>query len=264
MHLVRSTLLFSIWLLVFLAVSPAANAQLEVQGGLTAEEVAAILVGSGVSVSNVTIDCPTDAFGTFNGEFTTLGITEGIMLTSGSINNAVGPNNASGASTSNGTDGDNDLNELIAEGSTFATTTQDACILEFDFVPLADTLSFNYVFGSEEYLEYVNSSFNDVFAFFISGPNPAGGTYVTQNIAFIPGTSTAVSINNLNDVDYSEYYINNGDGFIVDPESTVQYDGLTVILEASAPVILRNLPPQNCHCRCGRYGSRFGGLFGSG
>ncbi len=54
------------------------------------------------------------------------------------------------------------------------TTTYDASMLEFDFIPESDTLHFKYVFGSEEYSDYVNSQFNDVFGYFVSGPNPLG------------------------------------------------------------------------------------------
>ncbi|MBL4788789.1 MAG: choice-of-anchor L domain-containing protein, partial [Kordiimonadaceae bacterium] len=61
----------------------------------------------------------------------------------------------------------------------------NAARLEFDFVPQSDSISFNFVFGSEEYLEFVNGGVNDAFGFFISGPNPAGGNFVDQNIAII-------------------------------------------------------------------------------
>ena len=68
--------------------------------------------------------------------------------------------------------------------------TNDACVLEFEFS--CDTepegFSFKYVFGSEEYNEYVDTTFNDVFGFFLDG----------ENIALIPGTPTPVSINNVN------------------------------------------------------------------
>jgi len=65
-----------------------------------------------------------------------------------------------------------DLSVLAAGFQTF-----DASILEFDFIPQSDTLKFNYIFGSEEYPEYVNSGYNDVFGFFISGPGIAGPFY---------------------------------------------------------------------------------------
>ena len=69
------------------------------------------------------------------------------------------------------------------------------------FIPTSDTISFKYVFGSEEYLELVNS-FNDAFGFFLTGTsNPAGGNYVDQNLAIVPGTAnTPVTIDNVNDM----------------------------------------------------------------
>ncbi|HRK28927.1 MAG TPA: choice-of-anchor L domain-containing protein [Chitinophagales bacterium] len=210
------------------------KAQLQVNGSVTAEELAQLLVGNGVVISNVELDCPSGAYGTFNGVNSNLGLGSGILLTSGSINNAVGPNNAGGASTSLGTPGDPDLDAVTAGG------TNDACVLEFDFVPFSDEISFRYVFGSEEYLEYVGS-FNDGFALFISGPGIVG----QQNIALIPGTSTPVTINNVNDVANSAYYVDNGSGFPIDPESTVQYDGFTVVLTATANVI----PCQTYHLK---------------
>ncbi|MFH2095652.1 MAG: choice-of-anchor L domain-containing protein [Bacteroidota bacterium] len=74
----------------------------------------------------------------------------------------------------------------------------DCAILEFDYIPNADTIWFRYIFGSEEYNEFVNEGVNDVFGFFISGTNPSGGSYTNENIALIPGTNLPVCINNLN------------------------------------------------------------------
>ncbi|MEZ5148253.1 MAG: choice-of-anchor L domain-containing protein [Bacteroidales bacterium] len=49
------------------------------------------------------------------------------------------------------------------------STTYDASVLEFDFVPETDTIRFKYVFGSDQYSEWVSSTFNDVFGAFIAG-----------------------------------------------------------------------------------------------
>jgi hypothetical protein len=118
-----------------------------------------------------------------------LGINEGIILSSGKVLEASNPVTFF-ASTNNNTPGDTNLNNLISG------TTLDAAVLEFDFIPQSDTLTFNYVFGSEEYPEYVCSSFNDVFGFFITGPNPAGPPhYNKMNIALVPGTNLPVYIN---------------------------------------------------------------------
>ena len=77
----------------------------------------------------------------------------------------------------------------------------DMCVLEFDFVPQSDTVKFNFSFGSEEYLTWVNSSFNDVFGFFICGPgitgpysSPAGFPNGSENIAVVPGSVPALPI----------------------------------------------------------------------
>lgn len=210
----------------FFLYTPQANAQLMVNGGLTAEELVEILVGTGVEVSNISLDCPTMSFGSFDGTYSNLGIEDGILLTSGDINAAVGPNDTGSAGEDNYGDGDPDLSAIIAPDA-----TMNACVLEFDFVPFSDALTFNYVFGSEEYLEFVDQ-FNDVFAFIISGP----GYPAPTNIALIPGTTTPISINNVNDVDNSEFYVNNGDGGTPDPNSTVQYDGFTTVLATNAPV----------------------------
>lgn len=223
-----------IWLLCCCHVLPA-WAQLTTDDTQTIDAVIQSLVGNGVTVSNIQKNCPDGAWGAFLGEESNLGMPKGLILTSGKIQNAEGPNASGSTSQSNLAPGDADLDDLIV-----GFTSQDACVVTFDLQAIADTIQFNYVFGSEEYLEYVNSNFNDVFGFFISGPNPAGGSYDTQNIALIPGTNTPVSINNVNTGSYPEYYIENGDGFS-SPENTdnfyIQYDGFTTVLTARAAVV---------------------------
>lgn len=199
-------------------------------------------------VSNVTLNCDTTQLqaGWFTANGTNLGFSQGMLLTSGDINGGPGPNSNSGytGAVTNGL-GDADLN-----GQVTGFTTNDACIIEFDIIPYCDTFSIRYVFGSEEYEEWVNSSFNDVFAFFISGPNPAGGNYISQNIALVPGTASAVSINNVNCNTNNAYYRCN-DAFSVgyggvctgancpanNATTTIEYDGLTTVLEAIAGVV---------------------------
>ena len=69
-----------------------------------------------------------------------------------------GPNECGGNTTDNQVPGDADLTTLAG------VSTFDASVLEFDFVPAGNTVSFNYVFSSDEYPEFANSSFNDTFA----------------------------------------------------------------------------------------------------
>jgi hypothetical protein len=119
--------------------------------------------------------------------------------------------------------------------------TNDACVLEFDVSATGDTLKFKYVFGSDEYPEWV-FSFNDIFAFLISGP----GITDEQNIALVPGTANPVSINNVNCQISSPYYVCNdpfnytcGAGYNCPTNSnltSVEYDGFTTVLTAVAVV----------------------------
>ena len=226
----RFSLPSCILVIAVLASNGLLQAQLVVDNSLTAEQLAESLVGDGVTVDNVVLNCPGGAFGSFVGIGSGLGVDSGVVLTSGTIFNAVGPNNEGGAGTDNGAPGDPQL-DAISSASTF-----DACILEFDVVPLSDTLLFSYVFGSEEYLEFVDAGFNDVFAFGISGPGIIG----TENIALIPGTTIPVAIDNVNDLDFPALYVDNGDGF-TPPFSTdpfyIQYDGYTTVLDARRAVI---------------------------
>jgi len=215
-----------------------------------------VLVGSGVTVSNINYTGAPQAIGYFNSQNANVGLSEGLIMTTGTIHNTGdgphGPNNQSNAGYDNGRPGYGLLTNLTNGGS-----THNAAILEFDFVPYADYVEFRYVFGSEEYPEYVCTSFNDVFGFFISGPGIAG----LQNIAKIPGTNSPVAINTVNsgsvgsvgganaqhcsalDPNWqsnSQYYVANGNGNQGPYNSNsqyIQYDGLTKVLTASSNVI---------------------------
>lgn len=125
-------------------------------------------------------------------------------------------------------------------------TLCDACLLEFDFTADSSQLYFNFVFASEEYMEFFCSPFNDVFGFFISGPNPDGGEYVNENIAFVSGTDIPVAINNVgggicDSINNSTRYVDNTNG------TTVQYDGFTTVFTVNANL----LPDTNYHFKIG-------------
>ena len=201
-----------------------------------------VLVGAGVSISNVqynggSSNVTVSQVGSFVATNSIIGINSGLVMATGDAQLVEGPNNSGSTTLGGGNLGQNDvdLDAIVSPNG-----TNDACVIEFDFIPIGDSVKFNYVFGSEEYLEWVNSSFNDVFGFFLSGPG-ISGPYSNNavNIATIPGTTTAVSINNVNNVSNSSFYIDNGDGFSppqnTDPTVT-QLDGITVVLEASYAV----------------------------
>ncbi len=214
--------------------------QIEILPGpeVTPEDMVECLIGPGVYYDNVTFQGADIARGIFsNGNSTNIGIETGVFLTSGSGYIIPGPNTSSSAGANNGLGGHPLLDFLTT------ATTYDASVLEFDFIPLNDTIKCNFVFGSEEYSEWVGSSFNDVFGFFVTGPKPDSGLYINHNIALVPGTDIPISINNVNN-GYSpggvpptgpgtneEYFIDNTNGL------TIQYDGFTVVLTLWALVI---------------------------
>ncbi len=212
--------------------------------GVTAANLVNDLVGSGVTISNVTFTGNNRAAGRFTGGTSIVGFDSGLVLSSGKVQSVEGdpacgrgvegPNNcheqggASGNSnsTSFGTAGDPDLTALAG------FPTFDAAVLEFDFVPDFSTVSFQYVFSSDEYSDYANTSFNDVFAFFVNG----------VNCAIVPGTTQPVSINTINNGNdsggdptphHAEFFRDN-----VRPSVTIniQQDGLTVVLTCTAQV----------------------------
>ena len=168
----------------------------------------------------------------------------GIILSTGKVTDCAGPNTETSISTDFYLSGSSLFNSFTNE------TTFDPIILEFDFIPSSDTLSFKYIFASDEYPEFVNDIYNDVFAFFLSGPNPTGGTYTDENIALIPGTNTPVAINSVNNGNVSsgvstgpcencQYYVDNYQG------TAFEYDGYTTPLTATALVI----PCQTYHIK---------------
>ncbi len=200
----------------------------DLDSGMTPGEMVNLLLGSGVTVSNITYTGANIAAGSFSDDSGIIGITGGIIMSSGNISHANGPNDIDNKSANNSQPGDVDLNSLITGVNTF-----DAAVLEFDFIPANDEISLRYVFASEEYNEYVNKGWNDVFGFFVNG----------INYAVLPDDITPVSINSVNggnpigtNATNPEYYRNN------DPDTTLFYsndtqaDGLTVVLTLNAPV----------------------------
>ncbi len=231
-NLLFRTLIFVTMLFAYFPV----KAQLTVNSTPTPVQlVTNILLGPGVSASNITYTGGATARGSFNCVGAcNVGISNGILLTSGAVSNAIGPNNATGSGSATGAGSDIDLNALNPGGS----NPQDAAILQFDFTVATDSVRFRYVWASEEYHDYVGTTCNDVFGFFINGPGITG----KKNIALIPGTNTPITINNVNNGWAAGGTSPNGPctncGYFTDNTggNTVQYDGMTTVLTAATQV----------------------------
>ena len=180
------------------------------------------IVGSGITTSNLSYTGAAKASGTFTGGTSAgIGIDEGIILTTGDATLAPGPNDSEFAEANNGLAGDSSL-DSIAAGA-----TQDASVLSFDFTTDTNDVFLKFIFASEEYPEYVNQGFSDVFGFFVDG----------QNIALVPGTTTAVSIDTINNgLDNTGINAQNPGLYNANPAGAtgLQYDGFTTTITAQA------------------------------
>jgi gliding motility-associated-like protein len=179
------------------------RAQIQITSGITPVNlVQNVLLGNGVSATNITFTGNPNQIGKFNGVNSTIGLDSGIVLGSGDVNQIPTP---SPSMDYNGP-GDPDLLTVAQSVTTNPqagqiSSTNDAAILEFDFVPQGDTVNFNFVFASEEYLGFVNTSYNDVFGFFLSGPGitgpfaaPAAFPNGSINLASVPGVNPPLPI----------------------------------------------------------------------
>lgn len=233
-------------LLVFTFIGFSVKSQVTTNALTPTQLVQNVLLGAGVTATNITYTGYANAISEFTATpSTSLGISGGVYLTTGSYlqndPNNFFPNGEDGpagpASNHQSVDNDEPGDPTLDDIS--GVDTYNAAILEFDFIPQSDTVKFRYTFGSEEYNDYVNGTVNDAFAFILSGVStPLAAT----NIALIPGTSTPVSINTVNNgnafgpatgpCENCSYFRDN-----IDESIDVVYDGLTTILTATHPVI---------------------------
>ncbi len=204
-----------------------------------------------VDPASITFSGDNRGKGYFSNGGNAIDIETGVILSSGTISNSEGPNQNYNTGTSFPIfDVDPDLVDIVGTSSIY-----DASALEFDFTPTTDQVSFEFVFASEEYCEYVNSSFNDVFGFFISGPG-INGPFANgaANIALVPGSSDFIAINSVNHLQNQAYYVNNIPTWQHDiipafiacnnyPENTngvaindIEFDGFTTVMTALANV----------------------------
>ena len=191
--------------------------QLTVQNGQTGQQLGEVLAGDNIQVANASISGDDTQHGTFSFTGDGLDVNSGVILSTGSIFQAVGPNSSDQTTTVFGGPGNALLTALAGQ------QTLDATVLQFDFDVQSDEIEFNFIFLSEEYNEYVGTQFNDVFAFYISGPGIDG----EENLAIVPGTTTPVSINTINNNSYWQFFHDNTNG-----NTNIEFDGFTTLMTA--------------------------------
>jgi len=215
----KRTILLTISLLILNIFS---FAQLTVTNGYTAEELADYFTGESVNAENCQIVQGDDLqYGKFTFIGNELGLNSGVILSTGNVFNAPGPNNNPATSYNFGGDGNNDLFDLVPNAP---YETYDAVLFQFDFKVLSDSIEFEYIFLSEEYNEILGDpDYNDAFAFFISGPGIDG----EKNLAVIPGQTTPITANTINSDNHWQFFHDNEDG-----NTNIQFDGFTTLMKA--------------------------------
>jgi gliding motility-associated-like protein len=201
-----------------------------------------VLLGGGVVASNHAYQGESSQIGWFNAVSTNLGIDNGIVMCTGDIY-ALDPINGGGFPAMPNTVTDPDLLAVANSvpgmiGQSFSVSSiNDVAILEFDFIPTSDSMEFRYAFGSQEYFGFENSSYNDVFGFFLSGPGIVGPwANGAINLAIVPNSNpplpiTISSINSVTPIN-QQYFIDNQMGLNIIADA----DGFTTVLTAQALV----------------------------
>jgi hypothetical protein len=230
----------SVRIVVLASTLSAASAQaalIVTPGASAGDLVSTLLAGtSGINVSNAQFVGASVQNGSFTGGTSAgLGFNTGIVLSTGRTTDLPLASKGAGVGANEdlGRPGDAKLDTIVSP-----RTTNDAAVLKFDFIPNGDTVKFSYVFGSTEYNDFVNSQFNDVFAFYVNGVNRA----------LVPGTSTPVAINNVNcggpttvppgaNPSHCDLFVNNrNQDATVGANALVNLGGLTKTLGFTAPV----------------------------
>ena len=223
---------------------------IQIDTTVAAADIQGAVSTGGAMVTVTSINCPQGGMGTFTypTDNNALNMQKGLLLTSGQALNALGPNNAAGTTSQNAPffaddPGDADLAYLSTEFGS-GSITYDACIVELDVFAATNEVVFEYVFGSEEYAEYVFNQYNDIFAFLVSGPGIVGDPNLSNsalNIATLPNSATLVQIDSVNNQVNWQYYRNN------ELSQTLEYDGLTSDFMGVKKSLTARVPVTPCN-----------------
>lgn len=191
------------------------------------------LSAKSIKVSKLTFNGKATNLALFEEKEGTMKIVKGLLMTTGDVKNAVGPNYTPAATTviSQNLVVDKDMQKMVGKtGRLF-----DICKVEFDIEVDADSLFFDYCFGSEEYPEFLE--FNDAFGLFISGTGINGMSEdTTLNIATLPRNKTLISVKNINHTKNEKFYVSNDYERDLHFFKAWQYDGFTVPVRAAVKI----------------------------
>ncbi len=196
--------------------------ELEVDADASPDDIIESVISGQTLISLVDVDCSPGQVGTFTiTDETDLGMGKGLVLSSGTVENIANPASFQEDGFYGGenqTDPDLEYLSSLFNGA----TTQDACVVSLDVLAAAEELTFEYVFGSEEYIDYITGEFNDIFALLVSGPGITGDPNMNdqENVSTLPD-GTFIQINSVNHLNNWQYFRDNSNS------QTIKYGGLT-------------------------------------
>ncbi|WP_395655236.1 choice-of-anchor L domain-containing protein [Flavobacterium sp.] len=206
-----------------------------------AQLVDLLLGNSCVEVSNISVSS-TQSVAYFNQNGSTFPISEGIIIRNGVATFTQGQYTGANLSSSVTNSGDAFLQNL-SDNNGGSSPIVNVEYLEFDFIPLSNSFSFNFLFASNEYGFY-QCEFSDVFAFVLTDLSSG----VSNNLAVIPGSSTPVSVATIRNSSNNDPLSPNnncasinpsffGTYNVGNPASALNMRGQTVVINASSAVV---------------------------
>ena len=180
----------------------------------------------------------TNGIGYFEANGSSWPFENGLIMTSGDVANAAGPESGVLVDGTYAWPGDGDLEAFIPGLN--AGDTNNASIIEFEFVPVSNSMSFDFIFAAEEYGTF-QCTFTDAFAFLLT--DSSGNT---SNLAIVPGTDDPISVLTVRDDQYNgscesvnaEWFANYyGPGGLPPLTSPTNFIGHTEVMTATATVI---------------------------
>lgn len=174
----------------------------------------------------------------FNQNGSTFPFAEGILLTTGDALRAEGHSDAPMEHGSAVWLGDEDIDQVMADMLGDNVQSTNASVIEFDFVPSIPSLSFDFIFASEEYGDFIQCFSWDTFAILLTDEDGN-----EQNIAVIPGTTQAISVFNISGNGYPDVcpgynlpFFDHYNVFGRSAYSPISFAGQSVVMTAIANV----------------------------
>lgn len=190
-----------------------------------------------------------NTFGAFEKGDSSFPFEKGIVLSTNEIDYVAGPwrgnNNPPRGDNNERWIGDKDINDAINSAGGGPYSTKRVTQVEFEFIPLKDSIQFEYLFASNSYHKncIVACDVAALFAAWLIDTTTDEG----ENLAKVPGTNLPISINTIRNANMSgtecgnenaEYYWKHYDGVDKPAESPIDFVGYTVPMKSAMTAVI--------------------------